>query len=677
MENMPYQIRYSSMEDFLLETNKCLSKWQECLQNIQEKAGKIIHMDSFSGATADSVKGYLSEVYAAVTIGLSQAIVAFQSKYLLYKQGYYNIESNIYSVLTTSTMKWYYDRAKERENWREELDRQVNDVLGSVADIVYLPAITSATLQLDLDSMRSRCETLGNSIQEYETAAVDGELRKLKELVRSVREMVASYKNTPHRIGSYVPGSFASDKLVLQMAEKVQDSMNDIALNQQRIEKAVEQQNVVYGQMKADYEEACEAAAKARADKGGAQVIRGVAAVTLGTICIVATAGAASVVIAGIGIAGGASAIAFGASETFEGSQEVTRGFMGDITTASFNPIRDTIFVGNQEAYSAWGTLSMTVAGIMIPMGSAVDTAIMAGATTKEMAKTVLFTMGKEALTDAVSDKIAGDITGIALERMEIGETGAALLNIGLSLVVQKGVEKGTDVVIDRVSSSKDFSSQMYSKEAARYDRWMEEHTGMAVDMDASDAAKYSQFMSECELGIHNPYPGLTEADIKNWGIADQHVQESLVLSQVDGESILKLRAEEIRKTRVMSDIEAEEYAFQAIRGHDNADAFVIGKYGTGGPDAYSNVAEDIGAHYFYLDKYDELVKLYSQEEIWKINQKFLDIEMSSGREIYFSHDPALFEGDGSFFSMEIEYLRKNGYMDNVVYEGGLWHAKR
>lgn len=34
---------------------------------------------------------------------------------------------------------------------------------------------------------------------------------------------------------------------------------------------------------------------------------------------------------------------------------------------------------------------------------------------------------------------------------------------------------------------------------------------------------------------------------------------------------------------------------------------------------------------------------------MWKVNEKFLDIEIASGRDIYLSHDPAKFSGDGSF----------------------------
>lgn len=101
----------------------------------------------------------------------------------------------------------------------------------------------------------------------------------------------------------------------------------------------------------------------------------------------------------------------------------------------------------------------------------------------------------------------------------------------------------------------------------------------------------------------------------------------------------------------------------------------MLGKYGDGGATAYTNVAKEMDAQYFQLDNWDELTEQYSDDEIWKINKKFLDIQTSSGREIYLSHNPNLYRGDPSFYAREIEYLEENGY--KFVKEGDVWHAIR
>ena len=119
----------------------------------------------------------------------------------------------------------------------------------------------------------------------------------------------------------------------------------------------------------------------------------------------------------------------------------------------------------------------------------------------------------------------------------------------------------------------------------------------------------------------------------------------------------------------------AEEYAFNAIKGPDNADAVVLGKYEEGSLSSYDEIAREMKAQYFNLDNWDELSAQYSREEIWKINERFLDIQTSSGREIYLSHNPSDYIGGDSYYAQELQYLLDNGY--TFVKEGDIWHAIR
>ena len=126
---------------------------------------------------------------------------------------------------------------------------------------------------------------------------------------------------------------------------------------------------------------------------------------------------------------------------------------------------------------------------------------------------------------------------------------------------------------------------------------------------------------------------------------------------------------------KIMSNADAEKYAFDATKGANNSDSIVLGKFDGGGPTAYTTKAKEVGAQYFELDNWDELSKMYSDKEIWKINEKFLDIQIASGRDIYFSHNPLDFIGDGSFYSKEIAYLQNHGFRFEKI--GDLWHVIR
>ena len=182
--------------------------------------------------------------------------------------------------------------------------------------------------------------------------------------------------------------------------------------------------------------------------------------------------------------------------------------------------------------------------------------------------------------------------------------------------------------------------------------------------MSPEDAKRYLDFL---ENGSRE---GLTSAELA----------DALLVSQKVGyEDVWDLRNPcdvlESGKYSILSYEDAENIAFDAIHGPNNADAVVLGKYGDGGPTAYTSVAKDMDAHYFQLDNWDELAARYSDDEIWKINEKFLDIQTSSGREIYLSHNPEEYLGKEQFYSRELQYLLDNGY--KFVDEGGIWHAVR
>ena len=100
-----------------------------------------------------------------------------------------------------------------------------------------------------------------------------------------------------------------------------------------------------------------------------------------------------------------------------------------------------------------------------------------------------------------------------------------------------------------------------------------------------------------------------------------------------------------------------------------------MGKYDKKGLTGYIEKAKELGAQYFNIDNWGELSKVYDDEEIWKINEKFLDIQIGSGRDIYFSHNPFVAIGEDSFYAREIGYLQEHGFTFEKI--GDIWHVVR
>ena len=152
-------------------------------------------------------------------------------------------------------------------------------------------------------------------------------------------------------------------------------------------------------------------------------------------------------------------------------------------------------------------------------------------------------------------------------------------------------------------------------------------------------------------------------------------------------------KAAEISNNKnILLNEEAENLAFGAIHGKDSSDSVVLGKFaplkdefgkdildvkGNKIPStkSYNSIAKEMDAQYFQLDNWDELSQLYDPEEIWKINEKFLDIQIASGRDIYLTHDPEEYLNTPTFFSKELQYLKKHNFIFKK--EGELWHVIR
>lgn len=92
----------------------------------------------------------------------------------------------------------------------------------------------------------------------------------------------------------------------------------------------------------------------------------------IGGAAIFFTAGAATPIVATAWVTGTCSA-AYGVSNMVEGGQDVYYASIGNLSSVAINPIRDTVFVGNQGAYDLWGNLNMTVAGLCIPVSQEVN----------------------------------------------------------------------------------------------------------------------------------------------------------------------------------------------------------------------------------------------------------------------------------------------------------------
>ncbi|HEL0669727.1 TPA: hypothetical protein TUW52_001822 [Streptococcus equi subsp. zooepidemicus] len=109
-------------------------------------------------------------------------------------------------------------------------------------------------------------------------------------------------------------------------------------------------------------------AAEDRAKQGWIDLALSFVTIAVGVAAIVMTAGAATPLVVGAFVAGSGT-VAYGASNLYEAGHNIYLGSVGDGLTVATNPLRDTLFMGNDRLYHQVGGLFTTASAALIPIG--------------------------------------------------------------------------------------------------------------------------------------------------------------------------------------------------------------------------------------------------------------------------------------------------------------------
>ncbi|MBQ8327754.1 MAG: hypothetical protein IJX86_11870 [Lachnospiraceae bacterium] len=499
-----YKVINGSLDQLYSSVCAKCSTWNTSINALANCYTQIIDMKEYQGESADSVKNYFQEVHGVLLYAIQQAIASYQSELLLYKTGYYNIDSSIYASLPQEILQNVKTRFMDELQNLDDISTSIGNSLGSVTDIFFEYNPTNNLLSSELDGMKFEINELDRNVETYEEENLNLYNEKIKVTLDALQAAIQGYLSNERSITSYESGDITGDTYVLDLYQKVQVCAEELETKQEEIEEAIDVQQTAYDQMQADYEAACEA----REDEGWAKVIMGVVTAGVGFVAIVGTAGMATPIVVAA-TASGTCTMAYGISNASEGAQDIYYGSIGDLDSVAINPIRDTVFSGNQEMYEVWGNLNMTIAGLCVPTGKAING--VAGASNSAMAKATIKVVGKEIFKDQALDFTSEKVTGFVTEQFTLNQAQATMLNLGFGALL----DKGTDFAGDKISGN----------------------SGSFVEkMSYEDAKRYNQRDLAIEQGTYNNFPGLNSEDIAAWKFADLKVDEHVIVSNIDAD---------------------------------------------------------------------------------------------------------------------------------------------
>ncbi|WP_330546360.1 T7SS effector LXG polymorphic toxin [Roseburia sp. 831b] len=465
-----FQINYTDIYDLFWEYKTNLENLMNKIDTCENCINFFIKNAVFTGETGDAVKSYLTDVHITMLSSIRVTAQNLLDNMTLYKAGYYDIDNSTNFKLSEEAIRAFRTKLSTNYSDTESYTGKIQGAVSGISDIsgVGTPS-TNGVLELH-EQLDQELLNLITEVQNHESSTVTALENSVELLLSSLNTCIAKIGLNTAAIASYESNSFYTDKDVYALA-----NISELFYQQHEDNKDV-------------YDAICEAeqnlkdAAEERETQGVWKTVGGVVLVGVGVACIIATAGAASPIVAAVGVAVGTGTTIFGAADSAEGAQDIYYGSIGDIDSTAVNDLKDVVFQGNEEAYYLTESVFAFAASAMIPIGqaaSAGNLTFRSGATivAKEGIATAAGAGAQKYTTDLTGNQTAGMIAGMAASMAtakglngieagakklakpklgDVGTDGGAVLNdVGDGASVKSGII-GYNYLDDQLGSLKD-----------------------------------------------------------------------------------------------------------------------------------------------------------------------------------------------------------------------------
>ena len=340
------------------QTNQTIQQWGKSLENLQESIASLANQSELQGEAMTSAKSYMTEVHGTFIQTLTQLMNEYIVSFLLYKDGYYQIDTHNHAELPEDVYKGLYsDLGKSKQRFEQQLEQLTTAKL-RVAGLVNYQGTSHTKTKFTYEKLMKDIKHLDESITQYEEMHARQDLQAFKELLAATRSLLEEHSSRDRSIGSYQSGAFGklpSVQRFMVAYEQVKAQLND---RMGIIQAALERDQV---RMEALH-------AEERTKQGLMNLVFGVLTVLAGVSALVMSGGTALPIVAPMLKIAGTATFMYGASNSIEAGWNIYYGLSGDGKSFAMNPIRDTIFLGNGELYHGFGQVFTLTTGVFIPI---------------------------------------------------------------------------------------------------------------------------------------------------------------------------------------------------------------------------------------------------------------------------------------------------------------------
>ena len=437
------------------------------------------------------MRNYLVEVHGTLLQTLVNLMNDYSTNLLLYKDGYYQIDSSNHAKLPGQVFtRLHSDLKSSRDNLKSEIEL-LNTTKDKVSDLVSYSGSSHTSTVMNYNFLMNQVKNLDNSIIQYESNHASQDLVAFKELLSATKALIAEHAGKTRTVGTYQSGDFAKLQSVQRFAIAYQQASKQMESRVERVQAAQERDKARFEAL----------AAEDRAKNGWKDLAIGVVTVAIGALAIWATMGAATPLVVGAGLTAGIGTAAYGASNAGEGIHNIQLGNAGDAHTKSYNLIRDTLFMGNDKLYHDVGNVFVTASAIMIPIGQ--TQSVVKGLTQFAIGEAGAYTAGQVAYhgtkllggseEDAQTANFIGNILG-----------GYAVSSAASKFSLNKVKVEVEAPKYNREQILKNLKESKLARESSNFDQYLakEKFQKTLMGMDPMDRQRYLQWHEYAESGI-------------------------------------------------------------------------------------------------------------------------------------------------------------------------------
>ena len=355
---MSYNIKFDDITSVQVESQKTMNAWGESMSSLNKAMNDFIKNQNLQGQAISSMRTYLVEVHGTLLQTLANLMNDYSTNLLLYKDGYYQIDGDLHTKLPGKEFtRLHSDLKGSRDKLKPEIEL-LKTTKSDISDLVSYEGSSHTSTIMNYNFLMNQIKNLDTSITQYESSHSSQDLAAFKELLAATKALIAEHSGKSRNVGTYQSGDFGKLKSVQRFALAYDQAAKQMENRVERVKAAQERDKARFEAL----------AAEDRAKKGWIDLGVGVFTAVIGIVVIVSTMGTATPLVVAGGVVGFGTSV-YGLSNVEEGIHDIQLGNAGDIQTKAKNPIRDTVFMGNDKLYHDVGNTFVTASAIMIPIG--------------------------------------------------------------------------------------------------------------------------------------------------------------------------------------------------------------------------------------------------------------------------------------------------------------------